>query len=171
MKAIALFTIILALLLGQSCTRRRVVLETGLPGAAAHGRTTHEPNVPAVGIALLSGALYGIHESVVHTPNRIPAGWNRQWWDASVSWRNQYAGADPRNGPRFPGSTTTLAWSTDAKSLFGAAHRGTLFLSGVTITLGEKKPVWHYLVDASLSAVAFGLGYHTLYSSPLLFRG
>jgi hypothetical protein len=126
--------------------------------------------VPAVGLALLSGALYGAHETVVHHPHRIPGGWNRNFWDNDISWRNKYAGGVPENGPRFPGSTTVFAWATDAKHALGTGHRATLFLSGVTITLGEKKPVWHYAVDAALSSVAFGLGFHTIYSSGLIFR-
>lgn len=158
------------LLIFCACTRRHVVLETGLPGAAAHSRTTHKPNVPAVGLALLSGALYGAHETIVHHPHRIPAGWNQTFWNNDISWRNKYAGGMPENGPRFPGSTTVFAWATDAKHLLGTGHRATLFMSGVTITLGEKKPVWHYAVDAALSSVAFGLGFHTIYSSNLVFR-
>jgi hypothetical protein len=119
---------------------------------------------------LLSGALYGAHETVVHHPHRIPGGWNRNFWDNDISWRNKYAGGVPENGPRFPGSTTLFAWATDAKHALGTGHRATLFLSGVTITLGERKPVWHYAVDAALSSVAFGLGFHTIYSSNLVFR-
>lgn len=47
------------------------------------------------GLSLASGLCYGIHETVVHKPNRIPDNWNRRWWDSRESWRNKYADGDP----------------------------------------------------------------------------
>lgn len=158
----------------SACSRRvNPNLETGLPGVRTEAsvKKQHVPRIAPIALSLVSGMLYGTHEVVVHKPWRIPDSWDRQWWDASVSWRNKYAGGDPKNGERFWMSTNVLAFTTDAKHLFGTAHRATLFASGVTITLGEKRPVWHYLMDAGLSFVAFGVGFHTIYSSPLLFRG
>jgi len=164
-------TLSIILLCASCATQRPRNLDNGLPGVRTEASTdSHVPRIAPIALAFVSGMLYGTHETVVHHPHRIPSSWDRQWWDASVSWRNKYAGGDPRNGERFWMSTTALVWATDAKHLFGTTHRATLFASGVTITLGEKRPVWHYLVDAGLSFVAFGVGFHTIYSSPLIFR-
>lgn len=132
--------------------------------AAEGGRYDWRRGAVGGGLALISGAAWGVHETVVHHPGRIPAGWNRRFWDGRESWRNKYRDGDPAKGPAFPGSTTVLAWTTDAKHLFGTIHRGTLFGAGVTITIGEKRPVWHYLVDAGVSMAAFGMGFHGVYS-------
>jgi hypothetical protein len=137
-----------------------------LPGVT----TAHAPNIPSIALGFVSGAFFGVHETVVHRPGRIPPRWNRDWWEPSRSWQNKYAGGDPRNGPRFPGSTGALEFTTGAKPFFGTGHRTMLFLSGVTLTIGERKPLWHYAVDFGLSALAFNLGYHSMYSSNLIFR-
>lgn len=158
MRHLVLLTL-LALFCG--CARRTTNLETGLPGVKTQA---YRPRLAPIGLALASGVAYGIHETVVHHPYRIPASWDRQWWDASVSWTNKYAAGDPARGEKFPLSTTALAWATDAKHAFGTAHRITLFSAGVTITIGEKRPTWHYFADAALSAAAFGIGFHSMYS-------
>ena len=123
----------------------------------------------AAGLSFASGVCYGIHETVVHHPSRIPEGWNKQWWDASESWRNKYKDGDPEAGPAFPGSRGALVWTTDAKHLFGAGYRVTLFGAGVTIGLGEKRKVKHYLRDALVSALAFQAGFYLTYNTRIIF--
>lgn len=115
-------------------------------------------------MAMASGAAWGVHETVVHHPNRIPSGWNRQFWDNRESWRNKYAGGDPEGGAKYFGSTTFLAWATDAKHLFATAHRVTLFGAGAMLTIGEKRPLWHYAVNAGISFLAFSAGFHLAYT-------
>lgn len=161
MKPLCLF---LALILLAGCARRRYNdLPNGLDFSAAPAYSLKRASAVA-GLAAASGAAWGVHETVVHHPSRIPAGWNRQWWDARKSWRNKYRRGDPAAGPAYLGSTTFLAWTTDAKHLFGTVHRATLFGSAVVIGLGERRPVWHYLMDAGVAFVAFSIGFHTTYS-------
>lgn len=114
-------------------------------------------------LAGVAGACWGVHETVVHHPDRIPDGWNKRFWGPD-SWRNKYKGGDPSRGAAFPGSTTVLVWTTDAKHLFGSMHRVTMFGAGMTISLGEPRPVWHYLADAGISFLAFSAGFHGTYS-------
>lgn len=116
----------------------------------------------------VSGAAYGVHETVVHHPDRIPASWGPQFWDNRVSWRNKYRGGNPEHGPAYFGSTTVFAWTTDAKHLFGSLHRATLFGAGISVGIGQRRPVWHYVLDAGISFVAFSTGFHGTYS--ILFR-
>jgi len=128
---------------------------------------TYKPRVYSVVLSAFSGASYGVHETVVHHPYRIPKSWDQQYWDARISWTNKYA---EDGSEKFFGSTTFLAWTTDAKHLFGTVHRATLFGAGVTIGIGEKRPVWHYLCDAGLSFVAFSIGFHSVYSTDIIFN-
>ena len=120
----------------------------------------------AAGAALsaISGACWGFHETSVHHPDKIPAGWNKQFWDNRQSWRNKYRNGDPEQGPKYVGSTTFLAWTTDAKHLFGTAHRATLFGSAVVFTIGEKRPAWHYLADIGIGFLSFSAGFHSVYT-------
>ena len=122
------------------------------------------------GLSIVSGLFYGIHETVVHKPNRIPDTWNRQWWDSRESWRNKYEGGDPVNGAAFPGSRGALVWTTDAKHLFGGAYRATMFGAGVSIGIGERRRFRDYAKDALVSAVCFQAGFMLAYNTNLIFR-
>lgn len=125
---------------------------------------SYRPRLAPIGLALVSGASYGLHETLVHHPHSIPAGWNKRFWDNRESWRNKYRNGDPGAGPAYFGSTTFLAWTTDGKHLTGTFHRGTLFATGVTVSIGERRPALHYLFDAGLSFLAFSAGFHGVYS-------
>ena len=130
----------------------------------------YQPRYPSIVLAGVSGASWGFHETSVHHPDRFPESWNKQFWDNDLSWRNKYQDGNPAMGPNYWGSTTVLAWTTDAKHLFGTIHRGTLFAAGLTITIGEKqkRKWWHYAADIGLSYLAFTGGFHATYS--LAFR-
>lgn len=130
----------------------------------------YQPRYASFVLSAVSGASWGIHETSVHHPNRFPESWNKQFWDNSLSWRNKYQDGNPTMGPKYWGSTSFLAWTTDAKHLFGTVHRGTLFAAGLTITIGEKqkRKWWHYAADIGLSYLAYTGGFHATYS--LAFR-
>lgn len=110
-------------------------------------------------LAFASGAAWGMHETCVHHPDRLPASWNKQWWDARVSWTNK--------GTSLWGSTYG-AFGKDAKHTFGTLHRWTGFAAGVTVGIGAKRPWWHYALDAAVSSAAFSIGFHTVYT--VVFR-
>ena len=122
------------------------------------------------GISFASGLCYGIHETVVHKPFRIPDGWNRQWWDSRESWRNKYRNGDPAKGQAFPGSMGPLVWTTDAKHLFGGLYRAGMFGAGISVAIGEKRPVKHYIGQAVVSGLSFGAGFAVAYNTNLIFR-
>jgi hypothetical protein len=134
-----------------------------LPPAKAVKYNWKNAVIPAA-LSFASGMAWGFHETSVHHPSRYPDTWNRRFWDNSVSWTNKYRAGDPAQGEAFLGSTTFLAWTTDAKHLFGTVHRGTLFAAGVTLTIGQKRPWWHYIADAGISYAAFATGFHSIYS-------
>ena len=173
---ILLLTLLPALISAQVTLRYRqpnadIIIRT--PNATTgiyfdHGLFNKRTGI-AAGLSFASGMMYGIHETVVHHPDRIPDTWNRQWWDASESWRNKSRGGDPEQGPAFPGSRGALVWTTDAKHLFGAGYRVTMFGAGLTIGLGEKRKIKHYLRDCLVSAAAFQLGFHLSYNTRVIF--
>lgn len=144
MRYTLLFLFLPVLALGQKYNWKRALVPAGLSG--------------------LSGAAWAFHETSVHHPDRFPESWDRQFWDGRVSWRNKYRGGSPENGEAFLGSTTFLAWTTDSKHLMGTIHRGALFAAGVTISIGEQRPAWHYLVDLGVSFVAFSGCFHAIYT-------
>ena len=136
---------------------------------AAYGQKyNYRKAVAPASFALVSGAAYGFHETSVHHPDRYPAGWNANFWDNRISWRNKYYQNDPANGAKYLGSTTFLAWTTDSKHLFGTVHRVTLFGAGVSAGIvynrGERRKWWHYAVDAAITYAAFTVGFHSIYS-------
>lgn len=151
-----------ALLLGCSTPNRTI--DTGYPGKV-HYSISHA--ILPASLSAISGVCYGLHETSVHHPDRIPASWDRRFWDNRVSWHNKYRNGDPDLGPAYFGSTTFLAWTTDAKHLFGTLHRSTLFAAGITISIGDRRPAWHYLADAGLSFLCFSAGFHGVYTLAL----
>jgi hypothetical protein len=106
------------------------------------------------GLMAISGACYGVHETVVHHPDRIPESWNRQWWDGRVSWTNK--------GTTTWGKTFG-SFGSDAKHTFGPVHRWTMYSGAVVLTIGRPRPWWHYGLDALVSFTAFSLGFHATY--------
>jgi hypothetical protein len=48
---------------------------------------------------------------------------NDDFWNPAISWKNKYKGGLAENGPRFTGSTTTFAWTTDAYHLLRTSRR------------------------------------------------
>lgn len=110
--------------------------------------------IPAA-LSFQSGAFYGVHETVVHHPDRIPERWNKQWWDNRLSWTNK--------GETFIGKTIG-SFGSDAKHTFGPLHRWHLFGAGLSIGIGQKRKWWHYAIDAGVSFVAFSAGFHSVYS-------
>ena len=121
-------------------------------------------------LAFAAGGSWGFHETSVNWPDRIPDSWNQQFWDGRISWRNKY-----KNGatwepplklePKFWGSTTFLAWTTDSKHLFALTHRWSQLGAGVAIGIGEKRPWWHYGLDVAISAAAYTAGFYVVTES------
>ena len=122
------------------------------------------------GFGVIGGVAYGTHETAVHKPWNFPSSWNPQYWNASKSWTNKYWHGDKANGPKFPGSTGPLVMFTDAKHLSSTIHRAALIGAGMTIGLGERRPIWHYAVDLCIGFAAYSLGFHACYTYSIWTR-
>lgn len=115
------------------------------------------------GMGLFSGVAMGFHETAVHRPSSFPASWNRQYWNGQISWTNKYKDGTPASGPAYFGSTTALAWTTDAKHLFGTLHRAGVLGTGIVIGFGEKRPWWHYGADLVAGFAGYSLGFSSIW--------
>lgn len=129
---------------------------------------TWRPSPGPAALCVISGASYGVHETVVHHPDRIPKSWDQQWWDSRLSWTNK--------GDTFLGKTIG-SFGTDAKHTFGPIHRWTLYGAGAwdgfimkgksedySSAYGKKRPAIHYVLDIGFKFAAFSLGFHASYS-------
>ena len=94
---------------------------------------------------------------------------NEHYWNPDVSWTNKYKNGDPLYGPKYFGSTTFLAWTTDGYHLL-RTQRNALFGSTLVLklSLSEKKKWYWYVVDAAAHSLAYQAGFHTTYS--LMFK-
>lgn len=130
-------------------------------------------SVPArLGLLYVSGFADGMIQVLAFHPDRFferhPSA-NRRFWDVNESWRNKYRNGDPEQGRAFIGSTTWLAWTTDAYHLFRTTSRVTA-VTGFTVPLwkGSGKKLKHYAAEVGLSGLAWSAGFHTSYT--LLYR-
>lgn len=116
--------------------------------------------------AFTAGAAWGTHEAVTHHWPAVHAKFpslNAQWWNPAESWKNKYFQHDPENARR-----KMPVQFTDAKHLLVTVHNVCLFSAGVTVTIGEKRPVLHYALDAAVSLAAYTVGNALTYN--LIFK-
>jgi len=122
--------------------------------------------VAIAGIGFIGGTSWGVHETSVHKPWNFPDNWDPQWWDASKSWTNKYKNGDPALGAKYPGSNTWFVFLSDAKHLSATGHRASLLAGGIMVgvTIGQKKPWDHILVDAIMFAIGYAIGFNLAYT-------
>ena len=94
---------------------------------------------------------------------------NEHYWNPDVSWTNKYKNGDPTQGPKYFGSTTFLAWTTDGYHLLRTQRNG-LFISTLVLklSLNEKKKLHSYIINAIIHTLAYQAGFHTTYT--LMFK-
>ena len=122
--------------------------------------------VPA-SLSFVSGTTNGLNQTISHHYSSFKTVFpkaNDRYWNPEYSWMNKYKGGDQHAGPKYFGSTTFLAWTTDAYHLTNTVSRATLFSAGVSIGIGEKRPWWHYAIDVGVSFVSYSAGFHLVYS-------
>jgi hypothetical protein len=85
---------------------------------------------------------------------------NDQFWNPSISWTNKYKNHDPKQGEKFFGSTTFLAWTTDGFH-FTQAIRNVGIIGGVSIIFPRKVKWYWYVRDYVINALIFGMANFT----------
>lgn len=117
----------------------------------------------------ISGALHGVSETLKFHPDAFFAqhpSAPREFWDVNVSWRNKYRNGDPAQGAKYFGSTTFLAWTTDG---YHVTQTGSRLTGAVSLCFplwkGSGKKVYHYVMEAGGSYLAWTAGFHLTYSA------
>lgn len=131
----------------------------------------------------VSGFLDGTVETISHHYSyfkRVFPNTNDGFWNPEISWRNKYKLGDPNLGPKFIGSKTIFAWSTDAYHLLRSSKRmidiGTISLYANQemtfhkIEMKEKKStkIKRWLLDMVYISAVRSLGFTLSYT--LIFR-
>jgi hypothetical protein len=119
---------------------------------------------------LASGAARGVVETLRHHYqrfiNRLPMV-NDQFWNPDDSWLNKYeVNQDYTLRPKFFGSTTLLAWTTDATHLFATISRVNAFCAFTLLAIcgaptGSDIELAGFL---AMCAGAWWAGFHTVYA-------
>lgn len=118
-------------------------------------------------ISFVSGAAWGLHEVTAHHYEsrfqpRFPKA-NPRYWNPDISWLNKYEGGIYENGRAKIGPFNKPVVLTDAKHLLASINQVGMLGAGAVITFGEKRPIWHYAVDAAISFGFYSLGNHITY--------
>ena len=87
------------------------------------------------------------------------------FWYPELSWKNKYKNLDPQQGPRFFGSTTILAWTTDAWHLFQMAFLKFMFVGVALIVYGSTSIPLALILSMILFGVVFELFYSDIFRS------
>lgn len=125
------------------------------------------------GAMLLSGMIDGTLESIKwhyetgfkpHFKNL-----NDDMWDPERSWKNKYKNGDPAQGPKFFGSTTAFAFTTDAyhalRTSKNVVNTGVVVFYLNRMRCTPRKFQWKkILIDALILTAARNVGFHLTYS-------
>ena len=85
---------------------------------------------------------------------------NPLFWNPNESWRNKYKNGDPSQGPKFLGSTSIFAWTTDAWHLFKTLS-WTAIEAAVALNTGYN--FWiSLIVIKAIVGLVFSLFYHCI---------
>lgn len=114
-------------------------------------------------LCFVSGAAWGLHEKTMHHypafETRFP-GAKPRFWNPAVSWTNKYVDwPEDKTRRRIP------VVFTDAKHLLASTTQVTAFAAGACITLGDKRPWWHYAIDVGISFGAYSAGNYITFNA------
>jgi hypothetical protein len=125
--------------------------------------------------SFVSGMMDGTIESInYHYHNGFKTRYknaNDQFWNPELSWKNKYLNGDPKNGPKFYGSTTSLVFTTDAYHLLRTSKRS---LDGATLVyminkdcskkIERKRKFKNLVKDFAVLTAIRCAGFHLTYS-------
>lgn len=119
-------------------------------------------------IAFVGGVANGYHETITYHYSKFKAihpNANDQFWDPKISWLNKYENYRLYGEKeKYFGSTTFLAWTTDAKHLLSVSSNTSILGATCIITIGEKRKWWEYAIDIAAISLARSAGFHMIYS-------
>lgn len=113
-------------------------------------------------VMFTAGWLSATNEVVLHDyrrfKNRHPK-WDENYFNPKISWKNKYKNYSINDDPKFWGSTSVLAWTTDAHHLRNTLRN--MLICGnvaVSLTLYQKPKFKQILKQSLLSWGSFALG-------------
>lgn len=128
-------------------------------------------HAPVLGIFFVSGVVNGLKESSdFHWDafQKTFPGADPNWWNNDISWENKWIDGDPKNGERFPGSSTYLSFTTDSYHLLTVTNTSLLCIgSGLDVLINlknGKKELKYFLIDAGANFLIRSAGFHLVYT-------
>ena len=162
-----------------------LILIVSLTASAQRQRYNFKRAIAPAALSFVSGASWGLHEVTAHHFSSVKAkhpGINERFWNPAESWKNKYVNGDPEQGrTRFAGIIIP-AHVTDAKHILASVNQITAAGAGATIgfSIGidigrnkdkkQRRPLWHYSIDAAISFAAYSAGNAIFYSKNGLMR-
>jgi len=120
-------------------------------------------------LAVLSGMFDAVCDTLMHHFNISIFSGKSNWWNPKESWKYKYKLDDPKNGSRFPGSTTVLVFTTDAWHFFKFLRK-TCVETAMMLPLTLVWPWWTVLVGVLVFKICYGAGFQPLYNNWLIKR-
>jgi hypothetical protein len=116
-------------------------------------------------LVILSAVSEGIMDTLQfhYLSSRFKNFKNHLFWDPYHSWRNKYKNGDPKQGERFPLSTTLLVGFTDGWHLFKLLRNLFLFGSIFTILLFFSVGIYKSIFITIFLRVIFGVSFTLIY--------
>lgn len=121
-------------------------------------------HVRSIALTFVSGMADGTAEALKWHYDRVDQRYNLNdsYWNPAISYKNKYAGGITANGPKFPGSTTYLVWTTDGYHMLRMV-RNTSMVATVIIHPYKKKKWWKYVVESAAYYGAYTIGFNISY--------
>ena len=117
-------------------------------------------------IGFMGGVASGYHEVTLHHYpqfKRIHPFANDNYFYPAISWTQKYKNGDPLQGEAFFLSTTVLVPFTDFYHFTNMMDRTSFLCATMYVTIGEKKPWWHYAINVASTLVARRIGFGIVY--------
>ena len=117
-------------------------------------------DIPSLSLGFVAGIADGGAESLKFHYDQVDARFNLNdsYWNPAVSWRNKYSRGLSTMGPKFPGSTTYLVWTTDGYHMLRSVRNMTITGAIVLHPWSKKKWYW-YVLELVGHAVVYNLGF------------
>ena len=120
---------------------------------------------------LLAGAFNGcmdlVADPTAFAKSRFPKD-DEMFYLKTESWKNKWKNGDPKQGPKFFGSTTFLVFVTDFWHLMQFGHGTMWTLAILSAIFISPLPWWGYLLGFVVSKTSYSVGFHLTYT--LIFR-
>jgi hypothetical protein len=86
-----------------------------------------------------------------------------QFWNGKISWTNKYRNHDVKQGPAYFGSTTFLAFTTDAPHLANFFTHQFMGMSYALAPADENKRFWHVALKVLAYNTVRQMGHSLIY--------